>query len=96
MSEGVDALLNQLRMGTPPRRVAAAKALASCRTDEVVASLTACLHEKDWHLRAAAASSLALLLGIQAVGLLRPLLNDRAYGVREDVGKILHELGDTP
>lgn len=52
------------------------------------------LADRDWHVRVEAAVCISKALEKDARPFLEPLLQDKAYGVREDVRKILSNLTD--
>ena len=47
------------------------------------------LQERSWHVRNKAAELIAAILGPSAIPELTPLLQDKAFGVREDVKKLI-------
>ena len=82
-----------LRTGNAMEKAAACKTLAELNVwdEEVEELLTGALRHTGWHVRAAAGVALLRLRRADARALVEPLLNDRAFGVREDVGNAWRE-----
>ena len=93
LSDDLDRLLRDLEQGTAATKVRSATELGrQAATPRLLIALDACLTSRDWHLRAAAATSLAKVKGRDALPQLLPLLEDKAFGVREDVRKVVEAL----
>jgi len=67
-------------------------AFALIITDQSYNSVKNLLKNRSWHVRNAAAQSIAAIKGKNAIPDLEPLLNDKAYGVREDVSSLIETL----
>lgn len=87
-----DQLMEIIRSGPQFKRPPAIRQLCNIDGSNHVDLLRSLLSDKDWHVRLAAAKGLATLLKKESIPDLIPLLKDKAFGVREDIGKLLNEI----
>ncbi|QSO48383.1 HEAT repeat domain-containing protein [Alicyclobacillus mengziensis] len=86
-----ESLLQAIQMGPQFKKLDALEALYELTNDKHIDLFLSMLKDKDWHIRRTAGIAVAKMLGACAKEHLTPLLNDRAYGVREDIRKAIEE-----
>ena len=91
MEKEVNLILDILEKGPQFKKEQALKRLVEISEDGHVDVYRKYITDKDWHLRLSAAWGLGKILKKEAWVELTPLLQDRAYGVREDVKKIIEQ-----
>lgn len=87
----INDILNILEKGPQFKKEQALKKLIALDDGQHIEIFRKHLLDKDWHLRLQAAWGLGKFLGKEALAELTPLLNDKAFGVREDVSKIINQ-----
>ena len=87
-------IINVIDQGTFQQRIDAIRKLGEMKNIESQNILRNALKNKDWHTRLEAAKALSKILGKVSLADLQPMLNDKAYGVRTDVQKIIESFED--
>lgn len=106
--EKIDAEINKIASNNPSSAIGLLEAVFSavrepnkvqvCRTFELISTnesydaLKKMLKNRSWHVRHAVAHSMANMKGDKAIPDLEALLNDKAYGVREDVRILIEKM----
>ncbi|MFX4301631.1 HEAT repeat domain-containing protein [Alicyclobacillus tolerans] len=91
-TSNIQYLIDLIEKGPQFQRPKAVKRLGEVGTNSELEIIRPLLSDNDWHVRSAASYALVKILGKDAILEIEPLLNDRAYGVRQDVKALLDEL----
>ena len=91
--EQMRMLLDEILVTAPDHfKIKCCEALTLIPTIEAYQTLLKALKCKSWHVRNSAAKGLAVIGKEKAIPDLEKLLQDKAYGVREDVQHLINEL----
>ncbi|WP_071396617.1 HEAT repeat domain-containing protein [Bacillus tuaregi] len=87
----IDELKKILETGPTYAKLDALSAYGRIIDKEDIDYLLTFLKHRDWHMRIEAIRCLCSLLGEDAIELITPFLEDKAYGVRSEVQELINK-----